>query len=78
MGPTMAIIFVLSLVSLRIFFRKELQQEQLQEKESDIHHLLERNEDAVIKDKNMLIKSLIVLVGAIILFSLQGVTHMEV
>src|SRR5919202_2994290 len=78
MGPTMAIIFIWSLISLRIFFRKELQQEQLQEKESDIHHLLERNEDAVIKDKNMLIKSLIVLVGAIILFSLQGITHMDV
>jgi Na+/H+ antiporter NhaD/arsenite permease-like protein len=78
MGPTMAIIFILSLVSLRVFFRKELRQEQQQEKESDIHQLLERNEDAVIKDKNMLIKSLIVLVGAIILFSLQGITHMEV
>ena len=78
MGPTMAIILILSLVSLRIFFRKELRQEQQQEKESDIHQLLERNEGAVIKDKNMLIKSLIVLVGAIILFSLQGITHMEV
>jgi Na+/H+ antiporter NhaD/arsenite permease-like protein len=55
-----------------------LKQEQQQEKESDIHQLLERNEAAVIKDKNMLIKSLIVLVGAIILFSLQGITHIEV
>jgi Na+/H+ antiporter NhaD/arsenite permease-like protein len=78
MGPTMAIIFVLSLVSLRFFFRKELQQEQQQEQESSIHELMERNENAVIKNKSMLIKSLIVLVVAIILFSLQGITHIEV
>jgi Na+/H+ antiporter NhaD/arsenite permease-like protein len=78
MGLPMGIIFALSLVLLRFFFRKELKQEQQQEKESDIHQLLERNEAAVIKDKNMLIKSLIVLVGVIILFSLQGITHIEV
>jgi Na+/H+ antiporter NhaD/arsenite permease-like protein len=78
MGPTMAIIFVLSLVSLRFFFHKELQQEQQQEQESSIHELMETNENAVIKNKSMLIKSLIVLVVAIILFSLQGITHIEV
>jgi Na+/H+ antiporter NhaD/arsenite permease-like protein len=75
MGPTMAIIFVLSLVSLRIFFRKELKRE---EQTCDTNELLKRNEAAVIKDKNMLIKSLTVLVGAIVLFSLQGITHIEV
>lgn len=79
MGPTMAIIFVVSLFLLKLFFRKELIQQEHLEKESDIHELMERDENKIIKvNKNMLIKAIIVLVGVIVLFSLQRITNLEV
>ncbi len=79
MGPTMAIIFVISLLLLRLFFKKELKGEQSLEKESDVQVLMHRDEDAIVShSKGLLIKSMIVLTGVIILFSLQGVTHLEV
>jgi Na+/H+ antiporter NhaD/arsenite permease-like protein len=79
MGPTMAIIFVISLLLLRLFFKKELKGEQSLEKESDVQVLMHRDEDAIVsRSKGLLTKSMIVLIGVIILFSLQGVTHLEV
>jgi Na+/H+ antiporter NhaD/arsenite permease-like protein len=79
MGPTMAIIFVISLLLLKLFFKKELKGEQRLEKESDVQALMHRDEDAIVTHhKGLLIKSIIVLVGVIILFSLQGITHLEV
>jgi len=79
MGPTMAIIFVISLALLKLFFNKELKWEQSLEKESGVQVLMHRDEDAIVShNKGLLIKSLIVLVGVIVLFSLQGVTHLEV
>ncbi len=79
MGPTMAIIFVMSLALLKVFFKKELKGEQSLEKESDVQVLMHRDEDAIVShSKGLLAKSLIVLVGVIILFSLQDITHVEV
>ena len=79
MGPTMAIIFVISLLLLRLFFKKELKGEQSLEKESDVQVLMHRDEDAIVShNKGLLIKSMIVLIGVIVLFSLQGITHLEV
>ena len=79
MGPTMAIIFVISLLLLRLFFKKELKGEQSLEKESDVQVLMHRDEDAIVShSKGLLTKSMIVLIGVIVLFSLQGVTHLEV
>jgi Na+/H+ antiporter NhaD/arsenite permease-like protein len=79
MGSTMAIVFVLSLFLLKLLFRKELQGEQKLEKESSVQDLLHRNEDAIgIHNKGLLIKSLVVLAGVIVMFSLQGITHLEV
>src|SRR5919112_1999450 len=79
MGPTMAIIFAVSLLLLRMFFKKELKGEQSLEKESDVQVLMHRDEDAIVShSKGLLVKSLIVLVGVIVLFSLQGITHLEV
>ncbi|MBA3749409.1 MAG: ArsB/NhaD family transporter [Nitrosopumilus sp.] len=79
MGPTMAIIFVISLLLLRVLFRKELVQQEHLEKESDIHDLMERDENKILKvNKNMLIKAIIILIGVIVLFSLQGITNLEV
>ncbi|MEJ7641303.1 MAG: ArsB/NhaD family transporter [Candidatus Nitrosocosmicus sp.] len=79
MGPTMAIIFAISLALLNVLFRKELKGEQSLEKESDVQVLMHRDEDVIVShSKGLLVKSLIVLVGVIILFSLQGITHVEV
>jgi Na+/H+ antiporter NhaD/arsenite permease-like protein len=40
---------------------------------------MHRDEDAIVsRNKGLLIKSMVVLIGVIILFSLQGVTHLEV
>ncbi len=79
MGPTMAIIFAISLALLNVFFKKELKGEQSLEKESDVQVLMHRDEDAIVlRSKGLLAKSLIVLVGVIVLFSLQGITHVEV
>jgi Na+/H+ antiporter NhaD/arsenite permease-like protein len=48
MGPTMAIIFVISLLLLRLFFKKELKGEQSLEKDSDVQVLMHRDEDAIV------------------------------
>src|ERR671910_702608 len=88
MGPTVAIVFVASLLLLRFFFRKDLQvkkkkQEQLtlendNNKTNLIHELIQPDEGSFIKDKNLLKKSMIVLIGVIILVSLQNLHHIEV
>ncbi len=79
MGPTVAIVFGFSLLLIKLFFKKELQSEQKLEQKEDIQQLMHRDENAIlIHHKGLLIKSLIVLVGVIVLFSLQTITHLEV
>lgn len=85
MGPTVAIVFVASLLLLRFFFRKDLKvQEKPQQttiKNNDtniVKEQIQRDETSLIKDKNLLKKSLIVLVGVIVLFSLQNLHHIDV
>ncbi len=79
MGPTVAVVFGLSLLLIKLFFKKELQSEQKLEQKENIQQLMHRNENAIlIHHKGLLIKSLIVLVGVIVLFSLQTITHLEV
>jgi Na+/H+ antiporter NhaD/arsenite permease-like protein len=79
MGPTVAIVFGFSLLLIKFFFKKELQSEQKLEQKEDIQVLMHRDENAIlIHHKGLLMKSLIVLVGVIILFSLQTITHLEV
>jgi Na+/H+ antiporter NhaD/arsenite permease-like protein len=79
MGPTVAIVFGFSLLLIKLFFRKELRGEQKLEQKEDVEELMHRDEDViVVHHKGLLIKSLIVLVGVIVLFSLQTITHLEV
>ncbi|HET6588902.1 MAG TPA: ArsB/NhaD family transporter [Candidatus Nitrosocosmicus sp.] len=79
MGPTIAILFGFSLLLIKLFFRKELSGEQKLEQKEDVQELMHRDEDViVIHHKGLLIKSLIVLVVVVILFSLQTITHLEV
>jgi Na+/H+ antiporter NhaD/arsenite permease-like protein len=79
MGLPIAITYVFCLFLLRFFFRRELKEDQIIEKPSSVQELLERDEEAIIvENKDTLKKALIVLVGVIALFSLQGITHIEV
>lgn len=89
MGPTVAIVFVASLPLLKFFFRKDLQIEEEQHKqkrplESDknnncsLTNELMHPKESAIKDKNLLKKCMIILVGVIALFSLQNIHHLEV
>ncbi|MGA7368560.1 MAG: ArsB/NhaD family transporter [Nitrososphaeraceae archaeon] len=79
MGLPIAAIFLFSLFLLKIFFRKELNEDQIIEKQSSVQELMERDEEAIIiENKDTLKKAVIVLFGVIILFSLQGLTHVEV
>jgi Na+/H+ antiporter NhaD/arsenite permease-like protein len=91
MGPTVAMVFVASLFLLRFFFRKDLQVKEKQEqgegqiaignksKSSQADELIQPERgSSFIKDKNLLKKCMIVLVGVIALFSLQNLHHLEV
>lgn len=79
MGPTAIIVFAFSLLLIKLFFNKELKNEQTLEHAEDVQQLLKRDEKAiVIHNKGLLIKSMFVLIGVIILFSLQTITHLEV
>jgi Na+/H+ antiporter NhaD/arsenite permease-like protein len=79
MGPTIAVVFGFSLLLIRLFFKKELQSEQKLEQKEAIQVLMHRDENVILMHhKGLLIKSLIVLVGVIVLFSLQSITHLEV
>jgi Na+/H+ antiporter NhaD/arsenite permease-like protein len=83
MGPTIAIIFVASLFLLRLFFRKDLRSEKPtvdhdNNNSSLINELIQTDQTPLIKDKDTLKKSMIVLVGVIALFSLQNIHHLEV
>ncbi|HYF99749.1 MAG TPA: ArsB/NhaD family transporter [Candidatus Saccharimonadales bacterium] len=79
MGPTIVVVFGFSLLLIKLFFKKELKNEQKLEQKEDVQELMHRDENViVIHHKGLLIKSLIVLIGVIILFSLQTITHLEV
>ncbi|HZB74287.1 MAG TPA: ArsB/NhaD family transporter [Nitrososphaeraceae archaeon] len=90
MGPTVAIVLVASLLLLKFFFRKDLQIKERQyehqrpvetdnnDKSYLTNELMRPKEGSFIKDKNLLMKCMIVLVGVIALFSLQNLHHLEV
>jgi Na+/H+ antiporter NhaD/arsenite permease-like protein len=83
MGPTIAIIFVASLLLLRFFFRKDIVvQKEVADRNSNnnnlVNELLQIDQTSPIKDKDTLKKSMIVLVVVIALFSLQNIHHLEV
>ena len=90
MGPTVAIVLVASLLLLKFFFRKDLQIKERQyehqrpfetdnnDKSYLTNELMQPKEGSFIKDKNLLMKCMIVLVGVIALFSLQNLHHLEV
>jgi Na+/H+ antiporter NhaD/arsenite permease-like protein len=72
MGPTIAISFVVSMALFRFLFRKDLK--------STVHNLeqlLKEDERLLLKDKNLLKKSMIVLIGVVVLFIVHGSINLE-
>jgi Na+/H+ antiporter NhaD/arsenite permease-like protein len=63
MGPTIAISFVASMLLLRLFFRKDLKASA-----SNLEQLMREDENALLKDKNLLKKSMAVLIGVVVMF----------
>jgi Na+/H+ antiporter NhaD/arsenite permease-like protein len=79
MGTTAGIVFGLSLLLLKVFFRKELKADQQMEQKKDVLELMHRDENAILAHhKGLLVKSMVVIVAVIVLFSLQSITHLEV
>ena len=58
MGVPITVIFIFSLFLLKVFFRRELIEDQLIEKQSSIQELMKRDEEAmIIKNKDTLKKA---------------------
>ena len=73
MTPEVIVTFLISLVLLRILFRKDLRQ-----KPEHVEKLMQIDEKKEIKNPALLKKSVIVLVGVVIAFMLHGVLDVEV
>lgn len=72
MGPTIGLSLVMSLILFRVFFRKELKT-----RPEHFEELMRLDEKSFIKDKPLLIKSLLVLFAVIALFVINGVLYLE-
>ena len=73
LGPTIAISFCIALLLFKFFFRKELNAVV-----SNIEQIMAQDERKFLKDKKLLKKSLIVLLGIIAFFGFHGSLHIEV
>jgi Na+/H+ antiporter NhaD/arsenite permease-like protein len=73
MGPTIAITFAVSLLLLKFIFRKELKMQV-----HNFGELMNADEGALIKDKNVLKKSMVVLFSVVSLFAVHSILHLEV
>ena len=72
MGPTVAVSFAASLLFLKFFFRKDLKAQA-----QNLEQLMREDESVYLKDKNLLKKSMVVLIGVIALFVVHGSLHIE-
>jgi Na+/H+ antiporter NhaD/arsenite permease-like protein len=72
MGPTVAISFIASLFLLKFLFRKDLKT-----KVQNLEQLMREDETVYLKDKNLLKKSMAVLIGVIVLFVVHGALQLE-
>ena len=72
MGPTIAISLIVSLILFKVFFRKELKTTP-----QNLEEIMSQDEMSFIKDRPLLIKSLLVLFGVIVFFIIHGVLHIE-
>jgi Na+/H+ antiporter NhaD/arsenite permease-like protein len=72
MGPTIAISLIVSLILFKVFFRKELKTTP-----QNLEEIMSQDEMSFIKDRPLLIKSLLVLFGVIVFFIIHGILHVE-
>ncbi|NDB91997.1 MAG: hypothetical protein EB167_04715 [Nitrososphaeria archaeon] len=72
MGPTIGVSLAASLILFKIFFRNELKT-----KPQNLEEIMSQDERSFIKDRPLLIKSLLVLFGTIALFVIHGALHIE-
>ena len=72
MGPTVAVSFVASLLLMKFLFRKDLRA-QVQ----NLEHLMREDETLYLKDRKLLKKSMVVLIGVIALFVVHGSLQIE-
>jgi Na+/H+ antiporter NhaD/arsenite permease-like protein len=72
MGPTIALTFASSIFLLYVFFKKELKR-----KAQNLKQLMNEDENERLKDKSILKKSMVVLLGVVALFVMHGSIHIE-
>jgi Na+/H+ antiporter NhaD/arsenite permease-like protein len=72
MGPTIVLSLIASLILFKVFFRKDLKATP-----QNLEELMSQDERSFIKDKPLLVKSLLVLFGTIALFVIHGILHLE-
>jgi Na+/H+ antiporter NhaD/arsenite permease-like protein len=73
LGPAVAVTFVVSLFLLKIFYRRDLNAAV-----ENLEQIMKQDENAFLKDKEILKKSIIVLLGVIAMFVVHGFLHLEV
>jgi Na+/H+ antiporter NhaD/arsenite permease-like protein len=72
MGPTIGISLIVSLILFKVFFRKDLKVMP-----QNLEELMSQDEMSFIKDRALLVKSLLVLFSVIALFVVHGILHIE-
>ena len=72
MGPTIGISLIVSLILFKVFFRKEIKATP-----QNLEELMSQDEMSFIKDRPLLVKSLLVLFSVIALFVFHGILHIE-
>lgn len=72
MGPVIGVSLIASLILFKVFFRKDLKATP-----QNIGELMSQNEISFIKDRPLLVKSLLVLFSVIALFVIHGSLHIE-
>jgi Na+/H+ antiporter NhaD/arsenite permease-like protein len=73
MGPTVAVAFGVSLLLFKVFFRNDLRAAV-----SNLEKVMSEDENKFLKDKKILKKSVLVLLGVIVMFGFHGSLHLEV
>jgi Na+/H+ antiporter NhaD/arsenite permease-like protein len=72
MGPTIAVSFAASMLLLKFMFRKDLKAQV-----HNLKQLMKEDENAQLKDKSLLKKSMVVLIGVVALFVVHGSLHLQ-
>jgi Na+/H+ antiporter NhaD/arsenite permease-like protein len=73
MGPTVAVSFCISLLLFKLLFRKDLKVSV-----SNLEQIMAEDENKFLKDRKILKKSIVVLLGVIAMFGFHGSLHIEV